>query len=125
MHIVKEGSWAWHLKVRERMVESGLRLNAFTYMAFVNGFCKTRQLDQARTIFEMSRAGMEQSLIFLEVRFSLAKFLVSGHFNQVKLTSFYFVFAFNLGQVDFATQASHRHVLFQTELHINFLLSAH
>lgn len=64
----KRGEMGMAFKVRERMVESGLRLDAFTYMAFINGFCKMRQLDQAREqLFEMTRAGMDQTLICLEV----------------------------------------------------------
>jgi pentatricopeptide repeat protein len=40
------------------MVESGLKLDQFTYKALIHGFCKGKQLGEAKeALFEMMGAG--------------------------------------------------------------------
>jgi pentatricopeptide repeat protein len=44
--------------VKRRMMESGLQLDQFTYKALVHGFCKAKELDEAKeALFEMMGAG--------------------------------------------------------------------
>jgi pentatricopeptide repeat protein len=48
------------------MMESGLQLNQFTYKALIHGFCKAKELDEAKeAFFQMVDAGaLNASYIF-------------------------------------------------------------
>jgi pentatricopeptide repeat protein len=54
----KKGDMVSACKVKRRMVESGLKLDQFTYKALIHGFCKGKQLGEAKeALFEMMGAG--------------------------------------------------------------------
>lgn len=63
-------NFAWTL--RNKMLESGLTLDQFTYKALIHGFCKVLELDEAKKVlFDMLTAGIDHTFYGLNL-FTLA-----------------------------------------------------
>ncbi|KAK0580073.1 hypothetical protein LWI29_036012 [Acer saccharum] len=64
------------MKVKNKMLEAGLKLDRFTYRGLIHGFCKAQEMDNAKELlFSMLGAGFSPS-------YCNYSWLVDGYSNQ-------------------------------------------
>ncbi|KAL1223038.1 Pentatricopeptide repeat-containing protein [Cardamine amara subsp. amara] len=66
------------VKVKRKMIESGLKLDMYSHKALIHGFCKVLELDNAKEeLFTMLEKGLSPG-------YSTYSWLVDGFYNQNK-----------------------------------------